>query len=49
MSSDKYQPYVKDTRENANDIRENSGAGATEPYIPNGWQPGLDKKTEDGQ
>ncbi len=34
----KYQPYVKDTRENSNDIRENSGANSTEPYRPHGWE-----------
>lgn len=50
MSSlEKYQPYVPVNNEGDNDIRENRGAGSTQPYIPNGWQPGIDEKTEDAQ
>jgi hypothetical protein len=38
-----YQPYAPDTRDGSNNIRENTGAGATKEAPLNGWP--WDEKT----
>jgi hypothetical protein len=48
----KYQPYspLPPNADGNNDIKENTGANATEPYIPNSWNENFERNTfERGQ
>jgi len=42
-----YQPYTPMNEKGSNDVKENTGAGATEPYRPNGWGEQFESNTFD--